>query len=337
MSWGEKTDDTGQSDPLRQPVRAARPPRLVPQGQRVSRLQGTQGTRSPPPRPRPYRVAARREGDGLHVVVGNDLARERHAQSRGRSRLFTRPGPQGGPREGGVGSGHRGPGGRRGGEPPPRPSAEAAASLTHAHSRGPDTHTQGLTLRPTLPRTGPPTLNAQKHNQSHRPPDTLEPVFTPWHITCPLTRTLRCGTLTWHTQWSHAGVRPARGPSLQTAPCARLHAHLYSFAHLRAHLFTCSFTCSFIHLLICIRALTYTHIHSLQACLVCTFAHLFPRSFVCLHHSPAPEWTCCCMSHTAAEAPPRAPSFAPSQPHVTALPRVTALSGHIPASPHGPH
>ena len=108
-------------------------------------------------------------------------------------------------------------------------------------------------------------------------PQTLEPVFTPWHITlrpsCPLTRTLRCGTLTWHTQCSHAGVRPARGPSLHTAPCARLHAHLYSFAHLHAHLFTCSFACSFIHLLICICALTHIFTH----CRLAWCAHLHTR------------------------------------------------------------
>ena len=57
----------------------------------------------PPPSARPYRVTTRREGDGLHVVVGDDLARERDTPSRGpRFRVrdpglscVAGPGPQG--------------------------------------------------------------------------------------------------------------------------------------------------------------------------------------------------------------------------------------------------
>ena len=38
---------------------------------------GQRGWKSTPPRLGPYRVTTGREGDGLHVMIGDDLARER--------------------------------------------------------------------------------------------------------------------------------------------------------------------------------------------------------------------------------------------------------------------
>lgn len=92
MSWGERGRVGGASWTCLGPL--ARVPGCPPPEREETE-------EAKPTHPSPYRVTARREGDGLHVVVGDDLSK-RHTRSRlswgqgTRARAGTRPGPQGG-------------------------------------------------------------------------------------------------------------------------------------------------------------------------------------------------------------------------------------------------
>ena len=115
--------------------------------QGVSGLGGTEGP-GVHPQSRPYRVTTRRKGDGLHVVVGDDLAEERPPvtglplQGRGRRQGLgpvTRPRPQGGRKDRGEGM-----------QPSPRQDARMTASPPGraAPQPGQDAETHGHADKP---------------------------------------------------------------------------------------------------------------------------------------------------------------------------------------------
>lgn len=138
------------------------------------------------------------------------------------------------------------------------------------------------------------------------------------------------GALIWHSQCSHGGLEEtqegrARGSFLAPAPrhhhlCAHLRAHLHAHLHLLAHL---------------------------HACFWCTLAGLFPCSFTCsfasICHLPLLSSVLMFLQGPGSSGRLTRCStdallgLPPWCPHITALPRLTVLSGQVLTPHHEPH